>query len=56
MMVMGDLHYDCDVCPGTLLVVSKMQVQRSDTRDDISFSAGQEPVGRKNGATCEIYH
>ncbi len=56
MMVMSDC--DCDVCPRILMVVVKMQVQRSDTRDDISFSAGEEPVGKKkdSGATCEIYH
>lgn len=41
-----------------MVVVANMQVQRSDTRDGIAFSAGQEPVGdrKDSGATCEIYH
>ena len=41
-----------------LMAVANMQVQRSETRDDISFSAGQEPVGDRKGSgtTCEIYH
>ena len=41
-----------------MMVANIMQVQRSDTREDISFSAGQEPVGdrKDNGTTCEIYH
>ena len=59
MMVM--VARDCDslmLVPGVFMVVANMQVQRSDTRDNISFSAGQEPVGdrKDSGTTCEIYH